>query len=459
MDFALDDTIAAVASPRGGSVRGVIRLSGPGTAVVLERCFRIRSPASQSLGAVRMPTRVFGHLQLPRPVGPLACHLYWWPTCRSYTRQPSAELHTIGSPPLLDAALECLCRHGARLAQPGEFTLRAFLAGRLDLTQAEAVLGVIEAEDPRALQAALHQLAGGVSCPLRRLRDALLDLLADIEAGLDFVDEEITFITPERIVAELSAAQSQVQQLQAQLADRGQSGPDPHVVLSGYPNVGKSSLFNALLGRDAALVSSRAGTTRDYVSRPFHWHGVAGVLIDSAGIADSLSDDPLAHAAQQVAAEQAGRAQLTILCLDATRPLEEGERRILDAAPAAPRLVVWTKVDLADAGGRGIPDAIPTSSRAGHGLAELRAAVARQISQHPPTAARMVASTAVRCRHSLERAAAHLHAARQTAARRGGEELVALELRDALDQLGQLVGAVYTDDLLTRIFSRFCIGK
>jgi tRNA modification GTPase len=186
MHFAVDDTIAAVASPRGGAVRGVIRVSGPDTLACLEQCFRVS--ASRPLRALRVPTRVFGHLQLPGPIGALPCHLYLWPTTRSYTRQPTAELHTIGSPPLLDAALDQLCQHGARLAQPGEFTLRAFLAGRLDLTQAEAVLGLIDAENTADLQTALRQLAGGVSSPLLQLRSELLDLLAQIEAALDFVD-------------------------------------------------------------------------------------------------------------------------------------------------------------------------------------------------------------------------------------------------------------------------------
>jgi tRNA modification GTPase len=457
MNFTVDDTIAAVASPSGGAVRGVIRVSGPDTVSCLRQCFR--AAASRTLDDVRVPTRIFGHLPLPQPVGALPCHLYLWPTCRSYTRQPSAELHTIGSPPLMDAALERLCQCGARLAQPGEFTLRAFLAGRLDLTQAEAVLGVIDAENSRELQTALVQLAGGLSGPLLHLRSALLDLLAHIEAGLDFVDEDIEFVTPEEIDVRLIGALASVNDALAQLVARGDAGADPCVVLRGYPNVGKSSLLNALLNIDAAIVSPQAGTTRDYVSRPFHWQEVAGILVDTPGLADEPYHDALAYAAQQAAAQQARQARLEIFCLDVTRPPNAWERDVLDTEPAVDRLVVWTKADLVSQRDHAASGAIHTSSRTGEGLEELRTMIARRISGGHRAAGAAVASTALRCRRSLASAAVGLGTARQLVADRAGEELVAVELRDALDELGQVVGAVYTDDILDRIFSRFCIGK
>ena len=457
MSYVVDDTIVAIASPPGGAVRGVIRVSGPGTIACLSGCFR--TVDSPGLHALRAATRVSGQLRLPAPIDALACHLYLWPSARSYTRQPSAELHLIGSPPLLEASLHVLCEQGARLAQPGEFTLRAFLAGRVDLTQAEAVLGVIDAENSRELNVALTQLAGGLSSRLMQLRDNLLDLLAHIEAGLDFVDEDIEFVRDEEIDDQLDLALTVVRDLLTQLAVRGDSSLEPRIVLRGEPNVGKSSLLNALVRTEAALVSPLAGTTRDYVSCPFHWHQVAGILVDTPGYEDSSPCDPLARAAQQAAAQQARQAHLEILCLDATRPLQERERQVLAVGSPVERLVAWTKADLVtdrrDIG----RDAVFTSSVTGEGLETLRLLVADRVGGRSAAAVGAVASTAVRCRESLHNAEIRLQSARRLVAHRGGEELVAVELRDALDQLGQVVGAVYTDDILDRIFGRFCIGK
>ena len=201
--LTLDDTIAAVASAAGGGARGIVRLSGPQAVEIVSRCFR---PLDASVGwkrfehATAIPGRVsFQRCSDSEPSSPsaeLTADLFLWPTRRSYTRQPLAEIHTLGSPPLLQAVLQSICAAGARLAEPGEFTLRAFLAGRIDLTQAEAVLGVIDAADRRQLHAALTQLAGGLSQPLLELRSELLDLLADLEAGLDFVEDDIRFIAP-----------------------------------------------------------------------------------------------------------------------------------------------------------------------------------------------------------------------------------------------------------------------
>ncbi|NLX56058.1 MAG: GTP-binding protein [Planctomycetaceae bacterium] len=457
MHFAVDDTIAAVASPPGGAVRGVIRVSGPGTLPCLDACFR--AAAGPPLDSLRAPTRLRGHLLLAAPIGPLPCHLYLWPTRRSYTRQPSAELHTLGSPPLLDAAMTRLCQCGARLAQPGEFTLRAFLAGRLDLTQAEAVLAVIDAHDPGELQTALAQLAGGLSGPLQTLRSALLELLAHLEAGLDFADEDIECVTQAEIDASLDEASAQLDRLLTQLASRSNAGAEPTVVLRGRPNAGKSSLLNALLAHDAAIVSPQAGTTRDYVSRPFYWQHVSGMLIDTPGWVEHVAHDALTQAAQQAAAEQARQAQLTILCLDATQPLVDWERAILESAALANVLVVWTKADLVAARTHGVADAVYTSSHTGEGIDAVRLLIARRASEHPGAAGAAVTATALRCRQSLQSAGTRLHAARRLAAERAGDELVAFELREALDELGQVVGTVYTDDILDRIFSRFCIGK
>ena len=442
----LDDTIAAVASAPGGAARGIVRISGPKTLTVVASVLVDEFP--RPITANR-PSVIRGELKLPRDLPPCPALLYLWPTERSYTRQPAAELHLPGSPPILEAALEAVCGTGARLARPGEFTLRAFLAGRLDLTQAEAVLGVIDARSQVELDASLRQLAGGLARPLHDLRQRLFDLLAHLEAGLDFVDEDIEFITADDLTRDLAAAASQVQAIADQLAERGEAGRLPRVVLVGAPNAGKSSLFNALAGSEAAIVSPLAGTTRDYVARRVCLDGLDCLLIDTAGEAADASE-LLAAAAQEAMREQAGQADLMLLCVDVSSPVADMDT---NQPGDLRRLRVWTKCDLAAVPG----DGLATSSRTGQGIADLRRAIARKLQL--TSAETAVAGTAQRCKESLRLAAESLDRA-AAAARSGlGEELVAAEVRSALDNLGHVVGAVYTDDLLDRIFSRFCIGK
>lgn len=459
MPYSIDDTIVALASAPGGAVRGVVRVSGPDTLACLLACFRPESPAID-LQSLVLPRVVPGSFDLGAPLGPLPCDLFFWPTARSYTRQISAELHTIGSPPLLDAAVQALCRHGARMAEPGEFTLRAFLAGRLDLTQAEAVLGVVDARDAQSLDVALAQLAGGLASPLGNLRCELLDLLADLEAGLDFADEDIAFLGDRDAADRLAHAQQSLDTVLRQISQRGTATRELRVVLRGWSNVGKSSLINALSDGDVAIVSDVAGTTRDYVSRQFSWNGLQGVLIDTAGVDDPDPHDAIGSQAQLLADAQRQQADLELLCLDASRELNSWELAELNDTSCAARLIVWTKVDLGYATQRPAShNEAFTSSRTGSGIDPLRSRICELLvtAAAPPTL--VVASTAGRCHSSLEAAIQHLNAARSLLLSSGGHELVAFELREALDQIGRVVGAVYTDDILDRVFQRFCIGK
>jgi tRNA modification GTPase len=362
----------------------------------------------------------------------------------------------MGSPPVLHAALRTVCAAGARLAGPGEFTLRAFLAGRLDLTQAEAVLAVIDAGSRTELDVALRQLAGGLAGPLQQLRDRLLDLLAQVEAGLDFVDEDIEFIAAPDLQRQLNSAAVQLARLTEQISSRGHADEQFRVVLTGWPNVGKSSLMNSLVGQQAALVSPQAGTTRDYLTRTVSICGLDCRLVDTAGW-DTGAGGSIAESAQSLASQQTGQAHVQLFCLDATRHLNAWERQSLAGPPPADRILVLTKTD----GLRSTDlhlDAVPTSSRTGAGIADLRRAIYERITAELG-GADVVAGTAIRCRESLRRSAAALELAQQAAVNAAGEELVAAELRLALDELAQVVGAVYTEDVLDRIFSRFCIGK
>lgn len=461
-----EDVIIAVASAPGGAARAIVRLCGTAAIECAQSFFVGMSPSplvGEGLGVrgtearETKPSVHVGALHLPEFSAPVPCDLYIWPDERSYARQPTAELHLPGSPPLVEAAMQAACRHGARPAQPGEFTLRAFLAGRLDLTQAEAVLGVVDAADQKQLDVALRQMAGGLAAPLQRLRSELLELLAHLEAGLDFVEEPIEFITQSELLSQLTSARAATQKLVEQTAARGDAAVVPRVVLVGEPNVGKSSLFNALAGGAKAIVSPTAGTTRDYLTARLSLDGVECDLIDTAGLEErNLATPSIAAAAQAFTGEQAHDADVRLLCLDASRPPTPREAAEIARCDPA-RFVVLTKADLA---------ANPASSHLlsvsvvrNSGLDELRQAIRAAIVAARGEASDVVVATAVRCRDSLRRADEALAAAVVLVQRRGVEELVAVEVRQALDELGQVVGAVYTDDILDRIFSRFCIGK
>jgi tRNA modification GTPase len=451
------DTIAAVASPPGGALRGIVRISGPGVVDCLRTSFCGGTGAPPSWETVRQSRVVGGSIRLGPPLGDLPCDVFFWPGPRSFTRQTVAEIHTLGSPPLLEAVLRTVCAAGARLARPGEFTLRAFLAGRIDLTQAEAVLGVIDARSRRQLDSALLQLAGGLGLPLNHLRGSLLDLLADLEAGLDFVGEDIHFITFGELDARLAEAVEQIRALESQMASRMETGDRFRIALVGWPNVGKSSLWNALVGQPAAIVADSAGTTRDYLTQRVTIGGLDCLLIDTAGIAPAAAHG-IDVLAQQTTAEQTQQADLQLWCIDATRLLSDGEKKALSAAAADRRLLVLTKTDQQIA--TDLPaDAVPTSSRTGAGLDQLKQRIFELLAIQADSESGVVTSTALRCHESLRRAADSLAEAREQLASGVGEEIVAAQIRFALDELGQVVGAVYTEDILDRVFSRFCLGK
>jgi tRNA modification GTPase len=417
-----------------------------------------------------------------------------WPGSRSYTREPVVELQMLGSPPLLDAILSALCRAGARLADAGEFTLRAFLAGRLDLTQAEAVLGVIDARGGEELDAALRQLAGGIAAPLKKLRHNLLQRLAELEVGLDFADEDIEFASREEILQQLNEASLLLDELVGQMASRHTMSGLPQVALVGAPNVGKSSLFNELVARggargvaggplanSSALVSPREGTTRDYLIARLSLDGVNFELVDTAGIVEprtprdeywpqsSSEELQLGRLAQAFAAERRSSAAIRAHCIVASEydraPYLDYQSHAEAPQPASDILVL-TKCDLLDEPLPFVADAtiaipvIATSSVTGEGVEEL-CAVLRDLltNAHFAEPGKTVAATAERCRESIRLADVALRAACDIVQAEGGSELVTVEIRAALDELGKVVGAVYTEDLLDRIFSTFCIGK
>ncbi len=436
------DTIVALSTPAGPGARAIVRISGPAAAAVLAPL--LATP--QDLNA-RRRALLSGHLRLP-DLAPIPADVYFWGAPHSYTGQDLAEIHLLSSPPLVELVIAQLLQAGCRAAQPGEFTMRAFLAGKLDLTRAEAVHAVIESTSRNELKQALKQLAGGVARPLQELRDDLLDLLADVEAALDFAEEDIRFVQPEEMLKRISKALAQVTLLGKQLEQRGLADRVFRVVLTGRPNAGKSSLFNALAGADA-LVSPQPGTTRDYLVRRLQLGETLIELVDTPGW--QAETGTIEMQAQTLAREQAEQADLLLLCLEAGHPLTP-EEEALRRRPHPPVVTIGTKCDLA----MPLCDIPATSAVTGCGLDTLRALLADYARRQRQPA---LAPSLSRCRHHVESCLEQLRRAHGIVLFEEPPELLALELRGALEQLGEMVGTVYTDDLLDRIFSRFCIGK
>jgi len=487
-----DDTIVALASAWGCSQQAKVRVSGPQVAEVLSASLRIPVARLQSRRAAVLSVDCWLS-GLEREIG---LDIFFWPGRRSYTRQPLAEVHGIGSPVIIDLLIQQMTRWGARLARPGEFTLRAFLAGRIDLSQAEAILGVIDAETERGARAALQQLAGGVAGKLHQAQEHLLNLLADVEAGLDFVDEDIEFVSTEQLAAGITSIRHTVGQALQQLRWRDRLAVERRVVIYGRPNAGKTSLFNALSG-SRSNVADLSGTTTDFNSCLLEWDECGPLrLIDTAGVdparlpaissqtshdrqttsastgqptaQSSTTPDSIADRAQHHASEQIAAASLRLLCLDGSRQLDSWETSELQR-PDPDRLVIWNKSDLPDVSDlpdlSGAPAAIdrpnieylPISSRTGSGLKTLRQRIGDIFEQAAPMD--NAPSVSSQCVSSLEQADEALQAAQAAAAASVGDELVATELRNAADALGTVTGSVHVDNILDRIFSRFCIGK
>jgi tRNA modification GTPase len=432
-----DDTIVALSSAAGPGMRGIVRLSGRRARAIARAVCPGFDPSLVHSGQFFQ-----GDVRLPGFHAPIPADIYSFIAPRTYTGQDVIEIHTISCPPILDVLIAQCLGVGARAAQRGEFTMRAFLAGKLDLTRAEAVLGVIDATDRNELKHALTQLAGGLANPLRELREDLLNLLADVEAGLDFAEEDIHFISTEVLLKRIAKGLAYLTLIRKQIEQRSLGQGRCRIVLAGKPNAGKSSLFNALLGQPAALVSAEPGTTRDYLEKTINLDGMAVCLIDTAGL--GATDDALGASAQQLGTQQSRHADVVLWC----RACDDR----LDVEPPPDALRIATKADRAEAPAGWLA----TSAVSRAGLDELRRHLAGRIRALGHAA--LVPSLS-RCRHHVDTCLEHLRRAHALVLNEQTPELLALELRLTLDELGAMIGAVFTDDLLDRIFSRFCIGK
>ena len=467
VSFDIDDTIAAVASAPGASVRGIVRISGPDVARCMESVFR--ADDGRSLSEYGTTSAIPGAL-LMKSGSTLPGELLFWPTKQSYTRQPTAEFHTVGSPPILQLVVAELCEAGARLAKPGEFTLRAFLSGRIDLTQAEAVLAVIDSASDKQMSTALKQLAGGLAGPLGEIRNELLGTLAELEAGLDFVEEDIEFISETELTRQLDSSRLNLEKIANQISNRDLSTDSAKVVLFGMPNSGKSSLFNALTGLGTAIVTDVAGTTTDFVSANLSLDSVSIELIDTAGIEDS--NQPIMRQAQSHREEQQDQAMVRLFCIDESRrQLNQWEIDQLDQSPQS-TIIALTKSDLTGFETDGASTIIHQISQSGFdgpivetsslkqtGFEKLRDQISISVIESQHSDQSVVGTTVLRAAESLREAMNSVEFALEATKNQRGEEIVAAEIRQALEGLGHVVGTVYTDDILDLVFGRFCIGK
>ncbi|HEX2035880.1 MAG TPA: tRNA uridine-5-carboxymethylaminomethyl(34) synthesis GTPase MnmE [Chloroflexota bacterium] len=499
----LDDTIAAIATPLGEGAIGMVRLSGPQALAIAESLFRPSRPRRRR-GGWASHRLYHGHIVDPltgRAVDEVLLAYMRGP--RTYTRQDVVEITGHGSVAGMREILRLTVAAGARPAERGEMTLRAFLSGRLDLAQAEAVLDAVRARTPRALSLATQQLGGGLSRAVSAVRQELVAILAHLEATIDFAEDDVPPPAPGLLLQRLDQAAGRLERLLATARAGRLHREGLRVAIVGRPNVGKSSLLNAMLQEERAIVTAIPGTTRDVIEEAVDVAGLPLVLVDTAGITET--DDPVERIGVARSREAMRQADLILLVLDVSRPLDEADRaiaslvaevlpaartapvprpasRVLSPATrdsdrgtrdSAPRessvLVVWNKVDLAPAPARhtsapllpGVPE-VRVSALTGEGLDSLRqrlhrAALGQDGVQAMAGAETIVSST--RHRDALERAALALAEARRAVERGLAADFVCIDLREAVVALGTITGESVTEDLLTSIFSQFCIGK
>ncbi|MCC6233781.1 MAG: tRNA uridine-5-carboxymethylaminomethyl(34) synthesis GTPase MnmE [Verrucomicrobiales bacterium] len=452
------DTIAALATPPGESGLAVLRVSGPASLAVVGRVFVPGGKSAPRLEEVSSHTVHYGHLVRDgQRIDEVLVTVMRAP--RTFTREDVVEISCHGGVFVARQVLDTVLAAGARLAQPGEFTKRAFLAGRLDLAQAEAVADLIHARTERALASAHEQLAGGLSRRVNGVRDHLMNVLAHLEAHLDFPDEDIAPDSRARLDGRLASALDGMRQLletarEGQVLRRGL-----RVAIVGRPNAGKSSLLNLLLGRDRAIVSPVAGTTRDTIEETANLRGVPVVLVDTAGLRDVA--EPLEREGIRRAREAAAAAELVLHVIDGSQPLADADRAFLEGAAGPRRLLVINKVDLP--GGCGTAEAEVqgwrVSCETGDGLEALKDAIVREAWSGAAGAG--AHEVAINARHEdvLRRAVAATE--RACEALRAGRSLewAAADLRVAVQAVGEIVGRTSTEDLLDLIFGQFCLGK
>ena len=490
----LDDTIVAIATPPGRGGIGVVRLAGPEARAIAQpmlslsrelepnraiRCDLIESspthvgtdafvrPTERSSVAADTPTT---QARIDQVV------VTYFAKPHSYTTDDIVEISAHGSPVVLRHIVELSLARGARLAEPGEFTMRAFLNGRLDLTQAEAVRDLIDSQTLFQARVAAQQLEGALSNRLKPIKRKLVDLIALLEAGIDFAEDDISIASDATILDRIAQVKTPLVQLAATFTYGKIVHQGLTLAIVGRPNVGKSSLFNRLVERERAIVTAQPGTTRDLVSETVAIGGIPVELVDTAGIRRAL--DEAESIGIKKSMEALADADLVLVVIDKTQLLSDEDRELLTQVEGRPAIVVENKSDLqptrrdsrprlssrAEPGRVSSteppsPPHIPTSALTGEGIPALRAAILHHVAGDSTTTQESGFLTSVRHQKLVNDALTSLDAATNAVVGRVPHEMLLLDLYGALRPLDEITGATTTDDILNLIFSTFCIGK
>lgn len=443
------DTIAAIATAPGVGAIAVIRISGPRAFQVAEKIF------SRSIQNFKTHTAHYGNIL--KADGSLldSVLLLLMKGPHSYTGEDTVEISCHGGQLVTRRVLERIFEEEVRPAQPGEFSLRAYLNGKIDLAQAEAVQELISAKSEMALNNAERQLEGALSKRIGTFQKELTETAAILEAWVDFPEEGLEFATLDEIISTLEATCTQMEKLQATFHDGKALHEGLSLCLLGSPNVGKSSLMNALLGKDRAIVTDIAGTTRDILEEDLRLGQLHFKLIDTAGIRETVETIEKEGIRRSHAAMR--EADLILLLLDASRPLTPQDQELIETTPKEKTLVIWNKIDL------GKPslniDAIQISAKERTGLEELKTAIDQIIWKKGIPSKEEVLITKLRHYQALNNATQACQTAIRGLKSGISPEFVASDMRAALNELGTIIGANVTEDILSAIFSKFCLGK
>ena len=454
----LDDTIVAIATPPGRGGIGVVRLSGEQALAMVQPMLRLR----HELAAGRA---VFG--ELVEPVAETGATnridevvVTYFAKPHSYTAEDIVEISCHGSPVVLHHIVESALSRGARLAEPGEFTMRAFLNGRIDLTQAEAVRDLIDAQTLYQAKVAAQQLGGAVSHRLQPIKQKLVELIATLEAGIDFAEDDVSVLPADQILQRIADVRSALDQL----AGTFPYGKIVHqgltLAIVGRPNVGKSSLFNQLVERERAIVTATPGTTRDLISETVAIDGIPVKLVDTAGIRQAL--DEAESIGIRKSMEALADADLVLIVMDASQPVHSQDHDLLAQVGSRPALLVENKSDLNGSQLSTLDSTLSrvrTSALTGAGIPELRAEVLRHIAGQTSPSVETGFLTSIRHRELIQDVLKNLEKAAVAVHNRIPHEMLLLDLYSALRPLDEITGATTNDDILTLIFSTFCIGK
>jgi tRNA modification GTPase len=447
----LHDTIAALSTPLARGGLGIIRISGPDSRAIASRILRFPAEPHWRSWSSQMAELIDEHNSL---VDQVVISFFEKP--RSYTAEDVIEISCHGAPVVLRFCVERAIAAGARLAEPGEFTLRAYLNGRIDLPQAEAVRELIDSTTLYQARVAAQQAEGSVSRRIRPLKEQLLELISLLEAGIDFAEDDVTVASPPELLARLNPIEQAVRGLSATF----QSG---RLVFSGFtlaiigrPNVGKSSLFNRLLEQDRAIVTEIPGTTRDLVSEQTSIAGVPVRLVDTAGLRESA--DVVESLGIERSYQAAADADLIVVVLDASAPLQSEDEQMLERfAPYRP-VIAGNKSDLAPTP-HAIDGLLPVSAKTGQGIEQLRSEILSRLAPEGLAAPESGSITSLRHQNLLKESLDALQNARRAIEFGIPHEMLLMDLYAALRPIDAITGATTADDILNRIFSTFCIGK